>query len=1209
VYLKRLELQGFKSFAAHTTFDFGQGLTAIVGPNGSGKSNIADALRWVLGEQSTKLIRAKKLDDVIYAGSEKRARADRVEVTMVLDNSTGWLPVASPEVSITRRGTRKGDSDYFLNGQKAKLREIQIVLATAEVSQNSYAIIGQGLVESILNLRAEERRELVEEAADIQRYRLKIEEAEHRLKQTKENVERVKLLIKEIAPRMAALERQATRAGEHARLTHMLEQSLREYYEHRWSQAQEAVTVARAAHDQAQADFIQARVNLETIQREVGEVTSRLEEIRRLSAASQADRNRLEERVRDAERRLAVAKERGAILSTRLEELREEVASSEVDFQRAESLLTDGDEERDRLQKAVDAARTAAQEKQAEVTKLEQEFRQANLHADDAEARSKRLLAVAADMKARIKRLTDAGSQLDREIDRLNNRRRSIVNQMADHVRVLRSLRSQGEGMLTDVSQTGQRREKLGVEIQKLRESLAAVEGEQNARRGKLEGLEARLNVLKEAQAQTGPDEDGAITIEGAVGTAYELVRVPRGLEEAISAALADQLEGFVFERQNDAIAAIESLVNQNGPRAVAIPIDAMKSVYPLNLMKEKGVVGVASQLVKYNVKYERLINSLLGRVIVVQDTATAVRLIKRKLGTIVTMDGIVFDPAGTVAGGRATGGKTFALAYERDLETIPREMDKVSKAIDTGEAEVERIRSGLLEAETALASLGRESDAVLQQRLQLQDSQAARQQKLAQLRGEIRGIMASIENAREQQASYQQQSQNLESERTALQEEAREAGDTAKHLGKADNLFTARQKAVAQAAEEAMNAFGQADAELRSLSIQKENAQASFARIKAQWAARSEQLKSVEAELTNIATSQEEDEVERESAESALKELLSTIQPDHEGTHHLEARQADLNKQVTSAQRRMFEAERLTLETESEVRRWETEIENMTHRMAEDGMIMEPDGTVRPDRAEAESSAVDLPYWLAAEGEEGPGGLRPISGGALIDPDAMGKEIDSLRHKIRALGPVNVEATTDYESLKDRHDFLAGQVGDLAAAEAALKRAIDELTGLMKKKFLTTFEQVAKNFESNFKTFFGGGHAKLKLTDPKHPWETGVEIEARPPGKRTQSLSQLSGGEKSLTSVSLLFALLQANPAPFCVLDEVDAMLDEANVGRFAQAIKEQSQRTQFVVITHNRRTIEQANNIYGISMANDAASRVLSMRLADVSAAVMEN
>jgi chromosome segregation protein len=379
---------------------------------------------------------------------------------------------------------------------------------------------------------------------------------------------------------------------------------------------------------------------------------------------------------------------------------------------------------------------------------------------------------------------------------------------------------------------------------------------------------------------------------------------------------------------------------------------------------------------------------------------------------------------------------------------------------------------------------------------------------------------------------------------------------------------------------------------------VQKENAAATLARIEAQASAKAVQLRGLEMEVSTLDTTLANEEKEAGEARAKLEDILDLVQPDREGARHLEARQADLHKQVLSAQNRSFEAERRTLETEADVRNWETEIEHMRQRMTEDGLLMAADGSVRPEKGGALD--VEVPTWLTEE--EGHGGLRPMQGGAIIDPDALGKEIEGLRAQLRQLGPVNVEAQVDYESLRERHDFLTGQLRDLENAETSLHRAIEELTNLMRKKFDLTFQQVAKNFEQNFNTFFGGGHARLRLTDPKHAQTSGVEIEARPPGKRTASLTQLSGGEKSLTAVSLLFALLQVNPAPFCVLDEVDAMLDEANVGRFAKSLKEQSQRTQFIVITHNRRTIEQADSIYGISIAPDAASRVLSMRLADV-------
>ncbi len=1200
MYLKRLDLYGFKSFASRTTFDFGQGITAIVGPNGSGKSNIADALRWVLGGHSNKLIRAKKMEDVIYAGSSKRSRADKAEVTLTLDNSDGWLPIDEEEVSIKRRGSRSGDSDYYLNGKKAKLRDIHVLLATASVSQNSYAIIGQGLVESVLSLRPEERREMIEEAADIQRYRLKIEEAEDRLKSAHENIQRVKLLVKEIAPRLQQLERQATRAGEHARLSLRLRQSLQAHYEQRWRHAQESLTVARAGHDQAQAEFTQSRVGLETLQRELDDLTKQLDESRRAAADALQDKERLSEAVLDIERRRAVATERRTILQTRQEELSEELVAAEAERERTTTIVTSEDSERERLEREVEAARKVVAERQGELTAAEQELRDSHVQAADVDAKAHRLQTAAAEMKVRINRLAEAGAALGKEASGLNKRRKSLVTQMADLVRVLRSLRTQDVQFLAENSETGARREKLDANVRELRKELAEIEGAQHGRRGKLEGLEARLEVLTEAKKQAAAEPTEEVAIEGAVGTIFDGLRVPRGLEDAIAAVLQEHLEAFVFERQVDAIAAIEDLMAQNGARALAIPIDAVKQVYPLTLLKEKGVLGVAANLVKFPPRYEKVMNTLLGRVIVVQDIETAERLLKRRLGTIVTVDGVVFDQSGVISGGRHVEARGFVIEYERDVAALPKEIERITKTIETTEAEAEGIREKLRSAEVALSALSGEVDQTLDKRVQLQDSVAGRQEKLAQLRGEMRSLMATVVNAREQQASYRAQAATLEEERQGLIEEAKEASATAKTLGRADAIFADRRKALNKSVNEAADVLGRVDAELRSLKVQRENAEAALARVEAQASAKGVQLRGIEMELSTLNESIARDEKELKGARGELEKVLEGI-PGQEGTRHLEARERDLHSQVLSSQSRLFDAERRTLETEAEVRKWETEVETLRTRIAEDGLVLTKDGDVRPDKATAD---VQLPSWLAEDegGDEGKGQRPPLAGGQRVEPDALAREIEGLRSQIRALGPVNVEALGDYESLRERHDFLAGQVEDLRGAEESLKRAISELTALMRRKLEATFEEVAKGFESYFKMFFGGGHARLRLTDPKHPMDSGVDIEARPPGKRTKSLSQLSGGEKALTSVSLLFALLQANPSPFCVLDEVDAMLDEANVDRFATAIHDIAQRTQFIVITHNRRTIEVSDSIYGISMAPDAASRVLSMRLGDV-------
>ncbi|TMG09739.1 MAG: hypothetical protein E6I02_00670, partial [Chloroflexi bacterium] len=437
------------------------------------------------------------------------------------------------------------------------------------------------------------------------------------------------------------------------------------------------------------------------------------------------------------------------------------------------------------------------------------------------------------------------------------------------------------------------------------------------------------------------------------------------------------------------------------------------------------------------------------------------------------------------------------------------------------------------------------------------------------------------------------------------LLDQAKESAETAKYVGQANSVIKQRRRALTAAVEEAANALGSVDARYRSLGAQREAAEAALARLEAQVSAKAVQLRGLEMELTTLTSSVEADEKGLREARQRMESFVQFVQPGEEGSHHLEARQRDLHSQVMSSQNRLFESERQALEAEAEVRRWETEVDTMRVRIEEDGLTLSADGNILLEDAKE----VAVPFWLAAgqEPEEGEGPSwegRPMSGGAHIDQEGLRGQIERLRAQIRNLGPVNVEAREDYESLSERHSFLAGQLEDLAAAEKSLHRAIEELTTLMRKRFETTFEKVARGFEQYFKAFFGGGQAELSLTDPKDPSNSGVEVEARPPGKRTKTLAQLSGGEKALTSVSLLFALLQANPSPFCVLDEVDAMLDEANVGRFASALHELAQRTQFIVITHNRRTIEVADSIYGVSMAPDGASRVLSMRLADLPA-----
>ncbi len=617
--------------------------------------------------------------------------------------------------------------------------------------------------------------------------------------------------------------------------------------------------------------------------------------------------------------------------------------------------------------------------------------------------------------------------------------------------------------------------------------------------------------------------------------------------------------------------------------------------------MREKGIIGVASQLVRCQPPYQKLIDALLGRTIVVQDMEVAVRVIRRGLGAVVTLDGVVFHPVGAITAGFPRAARPYILGHERDLESLPKEMDRVRRSLAVTEKEVCSLRDRLGQDEAALSALGGEFDRGLARRMRVQNAIADRQRRLGQLRGELRGLVSSQDNLRDQGESLARECDRLAQERDRSLTEAQELEESARYLRKAAKLVEERRAQLQEAVAEATALPASLEGQLQSLDVQREGAKATLARLDAQLSAKAVQLRGLDMERSTLDGSARSDDEELGRVREELRPLVETSAPDQGETVQLELRERELHQQLLAAQGRMFQSERRLLEAEAEVRRWETEVDALRQRIQDEGLTITREG----DIISPEIAVPRVPHWLAAEGsEEGPGGLRPISGGADVDPETLGREIERLRVQMHRLGPVNVEAEEDYAELRQRHDFLTSQLEDLSGAERALHRAIDELHGVMRKRFQSTFETVASGFENYFEAFFGGGHARLALSDPKDLQHTGVEVEAQPPGKRLQSLAQLSGGEKALTAVALLFALLQANPSPFCVLDEVDAMLDEANVGRFISALRELAKKTQFIVITHARGTIEVSDSIYGVSMGPDTISRVLSLRLSDVTA-----
>jgi len=633
--------------------------------------------------------------------------------------------------------------------------------------------------------------------------------------------------------------------------------------------------------------------------------------------------------------------------------------------------------------------------------------------------------------------------------------------------------------------------------------------------------------------------------------------------------------------------------------RVTIYPLDTLRETHPLALLKDKGILGVASQLVRCDRRYRPLIDTLLGRVIVVEDLELAQRVLKRGLGSVVTLDGVLLKPVGSVSGGTSARAQE-TLTLGRDLEEIPEELAGLETNRQDLEAQVQAVAGSRSAAEEALADRARRRHDAEARRAAAQQRLTEVRGELGALRGEARWLHEDILREQALLAAAEQERLELESEKKRLAREAAAASAELERAREAVEEVTGRRRSLAAASAEAAREVSVLAGQQEDLARRRQADEGALQRLESQLEARGAQASRLEAELSAVRERLLQAEEQRDVGAQELIALERDLEPARQERAQLESRERSLRGELAAGQQRLLAAERALMEAESEVRLRSEELDALRQTIEAEGLVPTDSGEVKAG-AGAESP---LPAWLTSREDGGAEeSLPPMRGGAQVDPVRLKERIAELRGQLRSLGPVNAQAQVDYGENKERHDFLRGQMEDLREAETSLRAAISELEGLIKKRFQSTFKQVNKEFQSNFATFFGGGSAELVLTRAQDGG-AGIEIVAQPPGKRLGSLAMMSGGERALTAAALLFALLQTHPSPICVLDEVDAMLDEANVSRFVDALRGLAQRTQFIIITHNRRTIEVADAIYGVAMGRDSTSNVLSLRLADVAA-----
>jgi chromosome segregation protein len=1291
--LNHLVLQGYKSFATKTEFLFPTGITAIVGPNGSGKSNIADAIRWVLGEQRMRTLRAKSTGEMIFAGGRRRARAGMAEVALTFDNSDGWLPIEFSEVTITRRAYRSGESEYLVNGSRVRLRDIADLLAESGLGQRTYTIIGQGLVDAALSLRPQERRTLFEDAAGIALYRSQREEAIQRLDETQRNLERAHDIVSEITPRLRRLEQDVELVEEHRRLSAHLERLQRTWYGYHWGRLQIAL-------DQALEIAATLESELETRQREEVAIGERLVFLRRQGSELRArlrDWHResadLHDEMNEVRRELAVTEERSRLLKVRREELlaeldlmseqqqaqMEKVAQARA---RVDELGRDLTGRRERLtvleqewasvaeqaqepvQQRVQVERElrtsrarlersnqALLDARAEVARLESEQAVAVERARQLTSRHAEILAelgpVARQQEVQLERVTVARQQVAQLEEGLAEQRQQVVALE----RKWQAVRRQAQEPAERRTQVGQALSAQRVQLEQINQTLL----EARAEAARLSGEQEALDRMRAAGGAYDAGVRGLLgaNLKGVLGPLAALIRVPREWERAIGAAAGADLQAVVVER-SDIVADVRHVLESVGGRLTLLPLDGLRQppLLPAGIVR-------AADVVDCDERVRPAVEVLLGTVALCDDVEAAHVLLPTlppgsrcatAAGDVLRSDGAL-----SLGGEGAEGGGTDFLTAERTRRELAVRLAEAQHRCEEIEAQQRRASERVAALETELADLERRSEEAREQAVQAEQTalneaqtrvavaeEACRNQRLI-----LEREAALLEQLQAQAAVLRHQADELAGEQAALgatvdatewqadapavgeEAEARSGGAEvyARDVGKAgeanfrrrveearrrcqeieqqqqadaaqvaaleaqsEGLIQRADAAREEAARIERETLGQTRTEVavveeayRSQQAGLEREAAMLDRLEAQIAARRQRVEELEAEQAGVVVRIQELRRQMSRVEEQEHQVRSQIEPAEDDLARVRQEERTLEEEERRVRDRARDMEARQNRAQLEVERCRDELKLMGRRIEEDL------GLVELELSDSVTVQSPLP-------------LRPlVSQLPLVEemPAGVGEEIQRLKARLHRLRAVNPNALEEYAEVEERHRFLTEQSADLEAASAQLRQVVAELDELMAVAFHETFDAVAAKFSELFPTLFNGGSARLELTEPDDLLNTGVDIVARPPGKRAQRLALLSGGERALTANALLFSILSVSPTPFCVLDEVDAMLDEANVGRFRAVLEELAQETQFIVITHNRITTEAGQTIYGVSMGSDAVSQVVSLKL----------
>ena len=1181
MYLKSLEIQGFKSFPDKISLTFDKGLTAVVGPNGSGKSNIGDSVRWVLGEQSTKTLRGNKMEDVIFSGTVARKPMGFAAVTLNIDNSDGTLPDMGEEVAVTRKLYRSGESEYMINGRSCRLKDINELFMDTGLGRDGYSIIGQGRIAEIVGAKSSERRDIFEEAAGISKFRYKKIEAERKLTAAQENLLRLSDIISELEGRVEPLRKQSEKAEKFIKLAEQrkkLEISVwvtrLDELKAKLEQLNEKILLTSGEYENLENDIQAQEEKLQDGFRKMQECTIKSDELRKKMleeeqtssekksdlAVFENDIRHCQEAVKAAKRSIEESSDQKLDLTSKkrqslkkLDELKSQLEDIETEINEVGRSFAEAEQESSQLGDSVDKAGSEINSLYIRQSELKFAAESARKSIEEEQTRLKELKENSSSVENSITEYQKKKQETEHEAEKNSARQEELKNKLSGIERLYSSRKQSFEQLKTDLEKTLYDLK----EKQQRRRILNDLENN-------MEGFAGSVKQVLKAGKQG--------RLSGVLGTVAQNISVEPQYAVAVETALGGAMQNIIVENEDIAKRCIRFLKEQHGGRATFLPITSVhgSGLNVSGLENCEGYVSTADRIVGYDERFKGIIASLLGRIVIAEDIDCAANIAK-KYGykfRIVTLDGQVINAGGSFTGGSAmkSGG---VITRKNEIDKLDSEMTALTAKRDELSGKAEKLRA--------------ESE-----KLRF-DMEAVRSQLNEQVSDQVRinAELASLASLIEQLSGQTDNTAKLEND----------ANDKIK---------------------EAEKTISDSEVQLKELEIKinaaEENlssSQDSREKLRLQRAELSEKLSQLRIKDTECKKDIEAQELEIKRIDEELEQLKSgNVRFEDEISRQnmiIRQKQQDierLKKELESMQSNTsayLEQIKRYQDMHSEQNRLVKEIQNGLKQLNEAKEKLSGEATRLEERRDSVVRDTDYIIKQLMESYELTRSEAAAMAEKIDDLNAAQKELTDVRNKIRALGSVNVDAIEEYKEVSERYEFMSAQVADVQKSKSELENMIAGLTEEMCRIFAESFEIINSNFKSIFVELFGGGKAELKLTDPENVLESGIEIHVAPPGKVIKNLISLSGGEQAFVAIAIYFAILRLRPAPFCILDEIDAALDEVNVRKYAQYLKKFTDTTQFVLVTHRRSAMEEANVLYGVTMQEDGISKLLKMEQVD--------